>query len=169
VTGAEAPRKDSRLKGIEVRIQPLGTGTEMGLHLNGTCEHCCASFDCDLISAGFSDVAYAYCGSCGKTALLDGYRMRRQFGIQMFRSIREVDEALLQPCKCGGTFKAGASPRCPACRLALSPERAATWMEAQAPGAKGGWTWQRNWTDVHCVIINGNSVMDNWIQGEDAS
>lgn len=39
---------------------------------------------------------------------------------------------------------------------------AATWIEADAPGAKRGWRWQRSWRGLYCIIIEDRVVFDNW-------
>src|SRR5213080_4839621 len=36
----------------------------------GTCEHCSSAFDYHLVHNGFNGSSYAYCESCGRTALL---------------------------------------------------------------------------------------------------
>jgi hypothetical protein len=41
-------------------------------HDIGDCEHCKKKFGYYLIHNGFNDSAYAYCDTCGSTALLDG-------------------------------------------------------------------------------------------------
>ena len=51
--------------------QPRRDGT-------GTCESCGHSFDYMLIHNGFNDSAFAYCDSCGMTALFDRGVPRRQ-------------------------------------------------------------------------------------------
>jgi hypothetical protein len=35
-------------------------------------------------------------------------------------------------------------------------------FEADAPGTAKGWQWQRSWTGVYFVIIEGRAVYDNW-------
>jgi hypothetical protein len=71
-------------------------------------------------------------------------------------------EPYLEPCPCGGGFVAGSSPRCPHCNQALSAEKAADYIEPQAPGTKKGWRWQRNWHGLYCVVINGKRVNGNF-------
>ncbi len=69
----------------------------------------------------------------------------------------EIDEAwepFLRSCACGGTFRKGASPRCPYCNEALSAMHAASHIEAQAHGAGKDWHWQANWNGVYCLAID---------------
>jgi hypothetical protein len=71
-------------------------------------------------------------------------------------------EQYLQPCECGGTFKEGVSPRCPACKQPLSAEAATVYIEANALGTKKGWRWQKNWHDTYCILIENRVVNDNF-------
>jgi hypothetical protein len=128
----------------------------------GHCEHCKKTFGYYLIHNGFNESSYAYCNSCGMTALLDGWKIPKGVQIPRHQNISAKIEPLLQPCKCGGTFKAGASPRCPHCREPLSATEAASYIEAQAEGAKKGWRWQRSWTELYCIIIEEKIAHDVW-------
>jgi hypothetical protein len=56
----------------------------------------------------------------------------------------------------------GAAPRCPHCHDTLSAEFATSYIEANAPGAKKGWRWQRNWSEMYCIVIEDKRVMDNF-------
>lgn len=71
-------------------------------------------------------------------------------------------EPYLKPCDCGGRFKRGSLPRCPHCKTALSAELATGFIEQNAPGTKKGWRWQRNWSDIYCIVIENNSIHDNF-------
>jgi hypothetical protein len=71
-------------------------------------------------------------------------------------------ESYLQPCECGGRFKKGAAP--PHCNHALSAKVATAYIEANASGAKKGWKWQRNWSDVYCIVIENKRVANNFEQ-----
>lgn len=123
----------------------------------GHCEHCKETFGYYLIHNGFNESSYGYCDRCGMTALFDGWKVPK--GIQMPRhqSITPEIEPLLQPCKCGGAFRAGASPRCSHCKERLSAVQAANYIEAQAEGTKKGWRWQQSWTALYCIVIENNS------------
>jgi hypothetical protein len=39
---------------------------------------------------------------------------------------------------------------------------ATKWMEGNAPGTKKGWRWQQSWTETYSVIVEKQSVNDNW-------
>lgn len=129
---------------------------------DGNCEACGKPFPYYLIHNGFSDSAYAYCDTCGYTALLGLYTHPKGLSFQPFKRIDASVEAHLKPCRCGGHFTADASPRCPACGKALSAEEAASWIEANAQGSAKGWRWQRNWRELYCIVIQGRSVSDPW-------
>jgi transcription elongation factor Elf1 len=49
----------------------------------GKCEHCGESFSYRLIHNGFNESAYAYCGTCGMTALLDGWQMPSSIAVPL--------------------------------------------------------------------------------------
>lgn len=135
-------------------------------HETGHCEHCKKAFGYYLIHNGFNESSYAYCDSCGTTLLLDGWRTPKRVQMLLHQNISPEIEALLEPCKCGGTFKTGASPRCPYCKELLSPTQAASYIEAQAEGAKKGWRWQRSWSGLYCIIIEDNVAHDLWKNSE---
>jgi hypothetical protein len=135
---------------------------------HGECEHCHHKFPYYLIHNGFNDSFYAYCDRCGRTALISSWVFvkERRLTEEQQRNLPQGQiarrlEADLSSCECGGRFLAGASPRCPACNEVLSPERAAEWIEANASGAKKGWRWQRSWSGLYCIVVNGLSVSDN--------
>lgn len=71
-------------------------------------------------------------------------------------------EPYVQACECGGRFRRGSVARCPHCNTPLSAEVAASWIEANAPGAKMGWCWQRKWSGTHCIIIEERWARDNF-------
>jgi hypothetical protein len=133
--------------------------------IQGTCDHCSAPFAYELLHAGFSELAYAYCDRCGQTALLDGWspKVPPEALAAWHQAISPSLEPLLAACACGGRFRADASPRCPSCGKALSAAAAADWIEANAEGTKVGWRWQRSWTGLYCIVINGRSVKDPWL------
>jgi len=130
----------------------------------GVCEHCAENFGIEIFHNGFGDSSYAYCDSCAKTAILSGWSKRWPKGVKCTQAeIAPEMEPHLKPCECGGTFTKGNSPRCPKCKQALSADRAAEYLERQAPGAEKGWQWQRNWNGLYCAVINGQQIMDNFI------
>jgi len=113
----------------------------------GECESCGEHFGYFLVHNGFNDSAYAYCDSCGLTSILSGWSKKIPKGVELtiHQVISETVEPLLEKCQCGGSFRKAASPRCPCCNSILSPVEAAKYIEANAPGAKMGWKWQRDW------------------------
>jgi hypothetical protein len=126
------------------------------------CEHCNWNYDYKLIHNGFNDSSYAYCESCGMTALLDGWKVPNGFPFDSHGVIAETTEKYLQLCKCGGYFKHDASPRCPHCNKVLSAEFAGKLIQKNAPGASKGWRWQKSWSELYCIIIEDKIVRDNW-------
>ena len=131
----------------------------------GSCEHCGKTFGHFLAHSGFGDCSYAYCDSCGTTAILSawakkmprlpaGWLTQQEIGVEM--------EQHLGRCECGGTFKKEAMPRCPNCRKELSAETATAYLESNAPGTKKGWRWQRNWHETYCIIIENRVVNDTF-------
>ena len=138
-------------------------------HHQGLCEHCGKTFAYYLIHNGFNESCYAYCAVCGMTALLDTqYRDRGRDGLPRHHAIRAIGERFLVVCSCGGSFLAGAAPRCPHCHQELSAKRAATWIERAHPGTGMGWLgrlvwrWQRNWDGMYAIIIEGRYVTNPW-------
>ena len=133
----------------------------------GECESCRGTFAYDLVHNGFADTAYAYCDRCGTTALLSGWHDAIPTGapLRIQGPIESETEAWLEPCACGGAFRREASPRCPHCNMVLSPELATRYIERNAPGAKKGWRWQRNWLGMYAIIIEGRVVNNNWRRG----
>jgi hypothetical protein len=129
----------------------------------GNCEACGQGFDYYLIHNGFNESTYAYCSQCGMTAVLDTeYEDRSDIGLPPYRSILPSGERLLAPCACGGMFSAGAAPRCPHCRAALSPRAATEYIEANAPGTKAGWRWQGTWIVLYCIVIEDRIARNPW-------
>jgi hypothetical protein len=131
-------------------------------HHIGNCEHCQKQFGYYLIHNGFNGSAYAYCDTCGVTALFDVYKIPQNVHLVPHQIITQEIEPHLEPCYCGGSFRAGASPRCPHCRQPLSAVLAADYIERQAEGAKKGWYWQRGWSGLYCIIIEDRFVRDTW-------
>jgi hypothetical protein len=119
-----------------------------------------------LVHNGFSDTAYAYCDACGMTTLVGGWDDARRPPAAPLRiqgPIQPETEPWLAPCACGGRFTATAEPRCPECRVTLSAESASNFIEKNAPGTKKGWTWQRSWHGMYCIVIAGRLVQNNWL------
>ena len=128
----------------------------MSTFQKGVCEHCLREFNYQLWHAGFSDFSYAYCDACGLVATLSYQGIQKSFTPPITAAYREIDidfESLLKPCNCGGSFRKGASPRCPHCGFKISAKSAASYIEANAPGTSGGWRWQRNWSGLYCIAI----------------
>jgi len=130
---------------------------------SGKCNECGKSFGYYLIHNGFNDSSYAYCNSCGMTALLGAYQVP-EIGVKLepFQAITPEIEPLLQACPCGGKFQSEATPRCPHCHCSLSATEAASFIETQAAGTKKGWRWQNNWTGLYCIIVENKFVKDIW-------
>jgi hypothetical protein len=130
--------------------------------MTGKCGYCKSAFKLDLLHCGFGDCSYAYCNSCGKTALLSGWSKKWPVGVKCTQAeISAEMEVHLEPCSCGGSFLKGSSPRCPECKQPLSASEATSYIEDQAPGTKKGRRWQRNWSGLYGVVINGIKVNDN--------
>ncbi len=137
----------------------------MAEQATGTCEHCTQSFNYRLCHSGFGDCSYAYCDACGMTAILDYWDKRIPkwpVGCPHHQEICVELERHIKPCVCGGAFRKGASPRCPRCAAALSPEAATAYIEMNAPGTKKGWSWQRNWHATYCIVIENRLVANNF-------
>ena len=128
----------------------------------GKCESCGKSFDYDLLHNGFNDSAYSYCDECGMLAILDGWKIPEGVNLKIHQKITSDIEPLLSLCQCGGKFKADAVPRCPHCKSLLSPTKASDWIEANAPGTKKGWKWQKSWDGLNAISIEKHFVKDNW-------
>lgn len=129
----------------------------------GVCEHCHRTFDYSLIHNGFNDSAYAYCDSCGCTAVISGWSpIPEGARIRIHQRIDPDVEQYLDQCACGGKFTANASPRCPSCREMLSPVNATAWIEANAPGTAKGWRWQGSWSGIYCIIVEDCIARDPW-------
>lgn len=136
----------------------------MAIESMGKCTNCSQEFTYWLIHNGFNDSAYAYCDRCGKTAILSAWsdKIPKDSPINLHEKINPDVEPFLSLCECGGKFTHDASPRCPHCCEELSPVKATTWLERNAPGTAKGWRWQQNWNGLYCIVIAGNKVADNW-------
>src|SRR5579863_3213712 len=130
----------------------------------GVCEQCYGPFEYWLCHCGMAECGYAYCDSCGRTAILSEWDKRRPQlpNCPSQQEICAAMESYLQPCECGGRFRKGAFPRCPRCNQHLSAESATSYIEANAPGAKKGWRWQKSWSGLYCIVIENNKVENNF-------
>ena len=128
----------------------------------GTCESCGYSFDYMLIHNGFNDSAFAYCDSCGMTALFFTWSAPQDTDIGRYGPITPYVDERAERCTYGGRFLGSAAPRCPSCRQPLSAERAAEYIERYAPAAPDGWRWQRSWQGLYAIVIEGRFLNDPW-------
>jgi hypothetical protein len=129
----------------------------------GSCDKCRCTFGYYLINSGLNETFYAYCSQCGMTAVLDtGYEDRAVEGLPRHRSITPKGERYLAPCSCGGSFKAGAAPRCPHCAKELSATAAASWIESESQGSKQGWKWQNDWESLNAIVIEQRLKKNPW-------
>ena len=127
------------------------------------CEHCSRQFSYKLIHNGFNDSAYAYCDTCGCTAMLSAWAPHPDDAtVEFHRAITRDLEPFLEACQCGGRFSAGASPRCPHCLQPLSASSLAATIEGNAPGTAKGWKWQETWSGLYCIIVAGKVREDPW-------
>ena len=133
----------------------------------GRCENCGTVFPYEIVHNGFNDSTYAYCDQCGTTAILGLWGIEKRLGRvpDLVTPLPPEIEQLLAPCACGGSFRGRAPARCPSCRGPLSPDLAAIWLEAQAPGAEKGWRWQRSWSGLYALILGERVVFDPWTAG----
>jgi hypothetical protein len=128
----------------------------------GECDVCKWGFNYSLIHCGFSDAAFAYCDTCGFTALLSLWSAPGGLKLE-YGAISPDIQALLKSCPCGGSFGGDAGPRCPHCKAVLSASAATIWIEGNAPGAAKGWRWQRSWKGLYALIVEDRRVDDPWI------
>ena len=132
----------------------------------GTCEQCGHVFVYYLVHNGFNDSAYAYCDACGSTALFSAWyaEVPKIAELRFHEPIAPEVETFVRPCRCGGSFRGTASPRCPRCREPLSAEHAAEYLERNAPGTRAGWRWQRTWSGLYAIVIEDRMTSDPWAQ-----
>jgi hypothetical protein len=130
----------------------------------GQCQSCTKEFSYRLQHNGFGDSAFAYCDRCGSLASLSGWfaGIPEAAHLKVQGPINPEAEALLAPCACGGTFRAGASPRCPHCLAPLDATAATAYIERDAPGTEKGWRWQRSWQGTYSIVVEERWVQDNW-------
>jgi hypothetical protein len=130
----------------------------------GDCSICGRTFDYNLIHNGFNESAYAYCDTCGMTSILSGLSpdVPPAAGYRGHQRIVESVEPFLTPCGCDGRFTATAGPRCSHCHSELDAEAVRESFERNAPGTRLGWRWQRNWSGLYAIVVDGRVVWDNW-------
>lgn len=132
----------------------------------GSCEHCRETFRYLLVHNGFNDSAYAYCNTCSFTVELSGWHSTpKGLQLKIHQRISTEVEPFLKPCPCGGRFSASADPKCPHCKRPLSPIEAAAYIERNAAGTAHGWRWDRSWSGVYSIELDGKVVRDWWDQG----
>jgi hypothetical protein len=122
----------------------------------GECEHCHELYRYSLWNAGLGECSYAYCDSCGKLATISYHDPRMALLPPTDIMKQEIDaswEPYLAPCSCGGSFRRGASPRCPSCNQRLSAELATEHIEMNEAYATRNWRWQQNWSDEYCIAM----------------
>lgn len=132
----------------------------------GKCDHCHESFRYYLIHNGFNDSVYSYCDLCGVTAdisLWSPVFSKLPIGTPKQGVIPEGLEPFLESCSCGGRFTSRSAPHCPKCNQGLSADKAAIWIEENAPGTSGGWRWQRNWNGLYCIVIENRVIHNNFV------
>lgn len=131
--------------------------------LTGCCDQCTGTFPYRLIHNGFNDSSYAYCGRCSFTVLLSGWsRPAQRARLGIHQRITPGVEMLLRPCPCGAAFLAPEDPKCPECARPLSSAKAAMYIERDAPGTARGWRWQRSWSGIYSIVLNGKLVQEWW-------
>lgn len=155
------------LLGLIARIGPpfrSSDGTSGRRDGLAACERCHAQFEYYLVHNGFNDSAYAYCDTCGRTALLSGWAGNIPAGVDLriHQPITAEVEDHLAPCACGGRFRAQAVPRCPHCRHPLSATSLTKQIESNAPGTKAGWRWQQSWSGMYAIVIENRLTQDHW-------
>ena len=83
----------------------------------GVCHSCSLTFDYSRIDNQINDSWYIYCATCGATGLLHSAKsLRADILEKSGYELASEAEPFLPACRCGGTFKSGALPRCPYCR-----------------------------------------------------
>src|SRR5215469_13380532 len=124
------------------------------------CEHCQSRFEYWLCHCGMVESMYAYCDSCGKTAVLSEWdkRMPRLRDCPGQQEICAAMESYLLLCDVEVVSK---KERLLDLHI-LSAELATSYIEANAPGSEKGWRWQRSWIGMYCIVIEDKRVMDNF-------
>jgi hypothetical protein len=130
----------------------------------GNCEHCHERFEYSIFHCGLGDCSYAYCDLCGRTAILSMWDKKWPSlpNCEVQQEVCSAMESHLEPCECGGQFRKGSSPRCPSCNQKLSADLAGSYIEKDAAGTKNGWRWQRVWSGLYCIVVEGKRVDNNF-------
>jgi hypothetical protein len=131
----------------------------------GTCEECHKMFEFTLFHSGVTNSCYAYCEGCGTTAVLDISDGRFPIELVKFSAYKVIARELeryLKPCACGARFIAGAAPQCPHCRQALSPTKAAQYLERSLGKGSPNWKWQMSWSGNYYIVIEGREIRNNF-------
>jgi hypothetical protein len=122
-------------------------------------------FEFTLFHSGVTNSCYAYCEGCGTTAVLDISDGRFPVELVKFSAYKVIARELerhLKPCVCGARFIAGAAPQCPHCRQALSPTRAAEYLERSLSKGPADWKWQMSWSGNYYIVIEGREIRNNF-------
>ncbi len=120
----------------------------------GECTDCGESFAYRIYHNGFGDSSYAYCEECGALGSVSHWAVGDDLVLER-GPLGEDMIHLLPSCRCGGRFTADALPRCPSCVSPLDPDKAARWIEENAPGVANGWRWQRSWNGLYSIDVLG--------------
>lgn len=126
-----------------------------------TCKCCRGIVEGELYHLGFSDMDCMYCDSCPRVLLLKDRTLAGRIGVN-WPHLRAGDqgweyydrhllpyytkfEALFKPCTCGGSFRAGATPRCPLCNgpilgASLEADKPSTWRKGYVFVTVGSFT-----------------------------
>lgn len=135
----------------------------------GQCDNCGHRFEWYPIHNGFNNSFYAYCSSCGTTAILDfwGTPLTHHPAVAKLVAgeIPNEIEGLLQHCACGSHFRAGSKPRCPHCAHELLPRVGPSDADS-LPLQRKMAGWPLSWTpaQVYCVVINDKVVWNPFQQ-----
>jgi len=129
----------------------------------GKCEYCGAVFIYDIFHNALGESIFAYCGRCGKLAVLDRWRLFEELNGKITNPTPADIDTRLMACECGGRFTQNAGPRCPKCKTVVSAEkRVAEWLKQNVPGASAPPAKQTNWSELYGIAVNKNFVRDNW-------
>ena len=84
-----------------------------------TCPHCEKTYKINTYHIGYSDICELRCDSCSATLMLDIYssnylNLYKKHSSYDEKFVRDL-ESMLNPCKCGGTFRLDAPYRCKYC------------------------------------------------------
>src|SRR6516225_4964216 len=99
---------------------------------DGVCEHCRSRFEYWLCHCGMAESMYAYCDSCGKTAILSERDKRIAPIAQLPLTTGDLcRNGVISPtARVRGRFRKGGTPRCFHCKHSLSAGAATSYIEA---------------------------------------